>query len=278
MKKYKGIFWDVYGTLMASRAGDLQALVQRGDELLEGFEHVINGLELGNALRRYDPDHSPPKTLRDLYLREIEASQRQRRGEGVRNPEVRIEEVWMEILKRLGEHHRAHDSLESARRAALRFEQVANPKKLYPTVCETLQALKAKGLTQGIVSNAQFYTRIELEELLRQASGEAKLGMDDVFEPELVILSCDLGVSKPGLAGFEKLRELIEARRLHASQCLYVGNDMLNDVWCAKQCGFDAALFAGDPESVRWRKDDPRCADLKPDAVIQSHKEILGVV
>jgi hypothetical protein len=36
-----------------------------------------------------------------------------------------------------------------------------------------------------------------------------------------------------------------------------------------------AVLFAGDPDSVRWRRDDPRCAELKPDAVIHDHKEIL---
>jgi hypothetical protein len=45
-------------------------------------------------------------------------------------------------------------------------------------------------------------------------------------------------------------------------------------VWCAKQCGFDAALFAGDETSVRWRKDDPRCQQLEPDFVFHDHSEI----
>ena len=37
-------------------------------------------------------------------------------------------------------------------------------------------------------------------------------------------------------------------------EVLYVGNDMLNDVYAAGQVGFRTALFAGDQRSLRMRQ------------------------
>jgi putative hydrolase of the HAD superfamily len=63
-----------------------------------------------------------------------------------------------------------------------------------------------------------------------------------------------------------------------AAETLYVGNDMLNDVWTASQCGLKTALFAGDKRSLRLREDDARCAALQPDVIVTSLSQILDIV
>ncbi|MDZ7774545.1 MAG: HAD hydrolase-like protein [Bacteroidales bacterium] len=54
---------------------------------------------------------------------------------------------------------------------------------------------------------------------------------------------------------------------LEPQEALFIGNDMLNDVYAANKAGFKTALFAGDKRSLRWRKD--RIGSLKPDYVTE---------
>ena len=64
---------------------------------------------------------------------------------------------------------------------------------------------------------------------------------------------------------FELAREKLANIGLRAEDILYVGNDMLNDVWAANRCGFLTALFAGDQRSLRLREDDDQIRGIKPD-------------
>jgi putative hydrolase of the HAD superfamily len=59
---------------------------------------------------------------------------------------------------------------------------------------------------------------------------------------------------------------------------LFIGNDMLKDIYASSQVGFKTALFAGDKRSLRLRDDDERTAGLKPDYVITELSQILEIV
>jgi putative hydrolase of the HAD superfamily len=62
---------------------------------------------------------------------------------------------------------------------------------------------------------------------------------------------------------------------LSTAACLYVGNDMLNDIYPAKQLGFQTALFAGDKRSLRLRTDDARCVNLFADLVLTDLGQLI---
>lgn len=283
MVRFRAILWDVYGTLLQARAGDLEALVARGDELQATFGRVVVHFAIEDALCRLAPDRRPEASLGAMYLQRIREVQERKRSQGVAHPEVRIEEIWLWILEQLAENGLRNEAMRIAptafaREVALYFERAANPKRLYPGAWEALRELKQHGARQGIVSNAQFYTRIELGELLRIESDGCIGSLHSVFDETLVFLSCDFGYSKPDPALFLHACHVLDAEGIAANECLYVGNDIRNDVWGAQQAGFATALFAGDPESVRWRKDDPVCAGVQPDTVIENHQELLKVV
>lgn len=283
MKPYKVILWDVYGTLVTSRAGDLQTMKARADELRIALDKVIANFDLEEPLCRYVPDKLPSHALYDWYIAGIEAAHDHKRARGIEFPEIRVEEIWLSILETLGtqglhEPLLKRSPISYAREVALYFEHVANARQLYPEVCDTLLALHRRHVRQGIISNAQFYTRIQLNEMLREQSDGKIASMHAVFDETLVFFSCDFGVAKPDLGMSKHARNVLRVEGITPDQCLCVGNDMLQDIWCAKQCGFGAALFAGDENSVRWRRDDPRCATLEPDAVIRSHTEVMQFV
>jgi len=65
---------------------------------------------------------------------------------------------------------------------------------------------------------------------------------------------------------------------LEVWECLYVGNDMRNDIWPAQAIGFKTALFAGDRLSLRLREDHPYCKDTRPDVIVTSLPELLSVI
>jgi putative hydrolase of the HAD superfamily len=62
--------------------------------------------------------------------------------------------------------------------------------------------------------------------------------------------------------------EKLHLKGIQPAAVLFVGNDMLNDIYPASAIGFQTALFAGDRRSLRLRTDDPRCADLSPELVL----------
>ena len=70
----------------------------------------------------------------------------------------------------------------------------------------------------------------------------------------------------------------MKARGIDPTRTLYVGNDMLNDVYAAHEAGFKTVLFAGDRRSLRLRKDRPEVADLSPDRVVTSLDQIQALI
>lgn len=59
---------------------------------------------------------------------------------------------------------------------------------------------------------------------------------------------------------------------------LYVGNDMLNDIWTASQAGCRTCLFADDRRSLRLREKDKRCKKLVPDATVDHLHQITELI
>ena len=121
----------------------------------------------------------------------------------------------------------------------------------------------------GLISNAQFYTPLLFKWFLGAE-------IDDLgFDKRLVFFSYRHGHAKPGQHLFRLALEQLRQIKIPASAVLYVGNDMLNDIWPAKQIGFHTALFAGDARSLRMRSDNPLCSSLTPDLVVTDLIQII---
>jgi putative hydrolase of the HAD superfamily len=250
----KVIFWDVYGTLVAAHRGDLDSLLKREAELRVMFERTVRNFSL-NAV---------PARLHDLFLRGIQAEREARVAEGIAHPEVRIDEIWFKLLEKFQTEDRP--TISFAREVALFFERQANPKQLQPRAFEVLKALKQRGLRQGIISNAQFYTPIELSDLLREASDGAVRTYESIFDPALTVFSFELGVAKPDLAPFRRAIEALTRENIMPDDCVLVGNSLTQDIAPAEHLGFKTVLFA--PEAV------PESA-TKPDLVIHNLGQLL---
>jgi len=248
--KIQCVMFDIYGTLFISGSGDISITTKKLPETDM----------LKDLLRKFEINKSPQALLKDLVYA-IEASHIAAKKKGVDFPEVVIEKIWMQILE--------HDDLEAARAFAVEFELIVNPVFPMPHLKELLVGCNNLNILMGIISNAQFYTPYLFRWFLN--SGPEDLG----FHPDLILYSYESGHAKPSAFMFQVATERLKRMNIPVQSALFIGNDMLNDIYPAQKAGFQTVLFAGDTRSLRLRKDDPKCKNLSADLIITDLAHLL---
>jgi putative hydrolase of the HAD superfamily len=247
------IIFDIYGTLFISGSGDIGIPIKEPQQA-ETLEKL---------LIKFRITKSPRSLLNDLFST-IEAAHSASKEKGIDFPEVVIEQIWMQVLE--------NDDLETVRAFAVEFELIANPVYPMPHLKELLAGCKDLNLLMGIISNAQFYTPYLFHWFLN--SSPEDLG----FHPDLTLYSFKSGHAKPSAFMFQAAVDTLKRMKVPEHATLYVGNDMLNDIYPAQKAGFQTVLFAGDTRSLRLRKDNPKCKDLAADLIITDLAHLLYVL
>jgi len=245
----KALLFDVYGTLIISRAGERSVFADHGQT--ESIHHLLQGFSITDSSQKV------ARLLRSTISRE----HGRLKAQGIAYPEVDILEIWQAIL--------GWDDLPRLQTFARKYECIINPVYPMPGVRDLLRSCRDRGLCIGIISNAQFYTQGLLEEIL--ASSLAAWG----FDSQLIFYSYQYQTAKPSVRLFEMAAERLLDRGIQPAESLYVGNDMRNDVLPSQKVGFKTALFAGDKRSLRWRKQDPDCRGLVPDMVVTDLRQLV---
>jgi len=255
------VLFDIYGTLLISGSGDVgtAAAADSSEALTQAL--IVSGYN-GDCERAGELG---PALMKAEIARWHEAA----RGDGIEYPEVEISKVWKKIIEKFQtlELLKADDDPQKILRLAVEYECRVNPIWPMPGALETIAFLKKRGFRLGIVSNAQFYTPLILEALLGKSV--ETLG----FDPSLCVWSYKEHRAKPDRHLFQGLEKSIDP-----CKTLYVGNDMLNDIWTATQSGCRTVLFAGDRRSLRLREQDSRCKKLTPTAIVDDLRQITEMV
>jgi putative hydrolase of the HAD superfamily len=250
----RAVIFDIYGTLFISAAGDIGTggSYMRGnlDSLALQFGEACTGEEIKEYFRSM-----VVKTHEKLFAK-------------TPYPEIRVEEIWTGFLKQAAAGTGPDSFTMSPEELAVRYELAVNPIYVMPGAPETIAALKDAGMVLGLISNAQFFTPLLFDALL--GASPAALG----FDRSLSIYSFEAGEAKPSPALFSLAKIRLSALGIAPETVLYVGNDMLNDVYAAVSAGFKTLLFAGDGRSLRLRENNRLIQNTRPSAVIRSLKDI----
>ncbi|MDX2502553.1 MAG: HAD family hydrolase [Deltaproteobacteria bacterium] len=247
------ILFDVYGTLFISGSGDI-SVSQKNSPANDRIKQL---------LKKYSIRRSPEDILDKLHG-SIKARHGALRSKGVDHPEVIIDQIWQQVLD--------FEDQNLIKQFAIEFELISNPVSPMPNLKTMLSACRKQKILMGIISNAQFYTPLLFDWFFN--SNMQDLG----FDPDLLFYSFQHQVAKPSPALFDMAADNLAARGIEPAAVLYIGNDMLNDIYPAHSIGFQTALFAGDQRSLRLRTDDPRCANLKPDLVLTDLLQLISHV
>jgi FMN phosphatase YigB (HAD superfamily) len=212
-KACRAVIFDIYGTLLDAPQGGVQP-----DPLSDPILREI----LRNA--GHSPSASPSSELHAAVLRHHRAAE-------VTFPEIDLRVLWRELL----ELPSGTDITGLVRE----LEQAWHPARPIPGAEQPIQALARSGISLGLLSNAQCNTLIDL--------GDVSF----LFAPELTVLSYQHGIAKPAPELFQILTDRLAGRGITPEETLFVGNDPLQDILPAAAAGFQTALFAGHPDSLR---------------------------
>lgn len=248
--KIQSVLFDIYGTLFISGSGDIHA-ARKSSEPSQKLERLAHKYDVGK----------PAQALITELHDAIETKHRLLKGHGIDYPEIKIDEIWQQIL--------GIDDIQLVREFAIEYELIVNPVYPMPGLENLLAACRQQDLAMGIISNAQFFTPLLFEWFLDARMEE--LG----FDSELIFLSYRWGYAKPSEMLFKMAASAINARGFDTNAALFVGNDMLNDIYPAHHLGFQTALFAGDARSLRSRADDSRCLNLSADLILTDLGQLI---
>ncbi|NRA40658.1 MAG: HAD family hydrolase [Planctomycetes bacterium] len=249
------VLFDIYGTLVISASGDIGIAGK-----LSKSDAFVQALRDSRILPAdyADCDQS-------LLLDCIEADHACSRDHGIPFPEVDIVEMWQQVGSLLS----IAVSVEQAQEAAVRYEAATNPTWPMPNLDLCIDSLRDSGFDLGIISNAQFYTPLLFPAYMNRDIDA--LG----FDADLRWYSYESKRAKPDTWMYEQAREALAQRGVAAERVLYVGNDMLNDMYPAQQCGFKTALFAGDKRSLRLREDHEQASQVQVDCILTDLQQLL---
>jgi putative hydrolase of the HAD superfamily len=260
---------DVYGTMINYWKETFKDETQKQASLLAAFKKTAEYFKLSEALKHADPESPPELTLCNLYHGLISLKQGLANEAGAVWPEIKIETVWEAILLICKRH--GYDSAACKLGAdsdlclcmAYYYNFFAINRSLYPGLFDALRAMRDKNILLGILSNAQFYTPIDLTLLLRDQSNGALDDASELFENDLTFYSYEYGVAKPDTLLFRKLFDALYEYQVLPGQTVFVGNDMANDIAPAQKAGLKTALFTGDDRSLFNARDtDTAAPDL----------------
>ncbi|MFP4484274.1 MAG: HAD family hydrolase [Spirochaetaceae bacterium] len=274
----RAVLFDIYGTLLISSSGDIGAarMHARRGAFQHALEETFGGSRgaFGDERALTEPE-AAAALAEKIYFEAIEEMHADKHSAGLAHPEVDIREVWSRVIAELG--MRGKPALPDVTDAeieevAVRFEGLTNPTWPMPEMESTVRAI-ATEVPVGIVSNAQFFTPLLFPALVGATLDE--LGV----RPDLCAYSYLAGEAKPSPALFEPV--VATLRRdygIAADEVLYVGNDMLNDIWSAGESGLKSCLFAGDERSLRLRGNEPVAAATTPSCVVRSLPAVASIL
>jgi len=248
--KIECILFDVYGTLFISGSGDIHK-AQKGPRDNHRLKKLLDKYKINQK----------PRMVWANFFGQIELEHQAMREKGIDVPEIIIEKTWQDVLG---------IDLQTARAFAVEIEWIQNPVYPMPRLKQMLQDCRKLKLLMGLISNAQFFTPYLFDWFL-----ESKLE-DLGFSPDITLFSYQVGYAKPSPYLFQLAAERLKQKKIPAQTVLFLGNDMLNDIYPAQKVGFNTALFAGDARSLRIRKDHPQCKDLSADLVITRLDQLPG--
>jgi FMN phosphatase YigB (HAD superfamily) len=142
-------------------------------------------------------------------------------------PEVDLRDLWRNILQ-----PPPHTDLD---RLVIATEDIRSPASPIPGAFEAVKQISSSGILLGLLSNAQSNALHSLENIA------------PLFDPELTLLSHQLGIAKPSPHIFAEMASRLTALHIPLSQVLYVGNDPHHDIIPAQQQGWHTALFSQSP-------------------------------
>ncbi len=272
-KSYKAFIFDIYGTLLISSSGDVDEADPSALNINEAFKACnIKHTDSGNSINRAN------EFISCIY-NEIKMYHKKKIEEGYPFPEVIIEEIFENVLDTFMKDKKliGITNKEMIKKLVFIFELSSNKVWPMPRMKDIIHKINKTGKPLGIVSNAQFYTPLIVNHFLNNTYEDTE--QIKPFDDILIQYSYKSKKGKPDTSIFKQILNTLKKQyNIDPEETVYIGNDMLKDIYTANECNMDTVLFAGDKRSLRLRENDERCKDLKPTHIITELSQLEEII
>jgi FMN phosphatase YigB (HAD superfamily) len=279
LPEVRAVIWSLYGTLLAIEGGELLLEHPKRMMMELALDKTVQEFKMWGAMTR-KPGH-PAEYLAQLYSRAL-AELKMVPSPRERYPEISVDKVWEDVIRVLLQKDYQWEvgffgSLnEFCRKVAYFFHASLQGTACYPGAAAALGYVAATGLHQGWLDNGQAFTPLQLQRGLQAQYSNPRL--DDVFTPDLRLLSHEVRARKPSEKLFRKLLDRLKARGIAPDEALYVGSNLEQDLGPARRLGMRTALFAGDRNSVQATPEQLKNRASRPDVMLTELTQIREVV
>ncbi len=272
----RAVAWNIYGTLLRIADGDLLFEVPQPLRMQIALEKVDAEFNMWNHM--YRKPVAPWKYLLEQYQKLLERQQMAATKVKGDVPEVSSSQIWRQILAQLEEKDYQYDVEfygdmdQLSEKVAYFFHASLQGLEAAPNALRALETVAAGHLHQGLLADGQSFTLVQL---LRCLGAQGKLPpLGDLFQPDLIGLSCQVGVRKPSKTLFQAFQQRAGENGLAPDEVLYVSSRLDQDLAVAKAFGMSTALYAGDKLSLKATKEEIANPKLRPDRLLTDLAQI----
>ena len=275
----KAIFWTVYGTLIAIPGGELQFEHQQEFVTDAALEKLIKEFKMWQSMSR--KPGAPSAYMKELYRKALTTLQLAGAG-GEKYPEVQVERVWDDIVKKLFQKEYTFDAAtygsmnEYVKKIAYFYHASIQGCGPYPGAADVLKLCADRGIIQGLLADGQCFTVGQLQRCLKQQNAEFDL--DSVVPQAMRVISAERKAKKPSDTLFKAAIQTAASKGISPSEILHVGSNLTRDIAPAKKHGLRTALFAGDRNSLSATPEQMKDQATRPDVLITELSQILEVL
>jgi FMN phosphatase YigB (HAD superfamily) len=276
----RAVVWNVYGTLLRISEGRL--LFDHPDRMRMqiALDKTIQEFNMWNSMNR--KPMAPWEQMYDQYRRQLDSYQMadtQKKGDF---PEVDASRIWRKLLGQLGEKEYDYDMEfygdpeELSDKVAYFFHANLQGIEAAPNALNALAAVSASDHVQGLLSDAQSFTLVQILRGLREQGTLPPL--NKLFSLDCMILSFQEGLRKPSKSLYQSCLAQFSGHDIAPQELLYVGSRLKDDLALAKAAGMRTALYAADKTSLRATKEEMKNPKMKPDRLLNDLVQIRDVL
>ena len=274
----KAVFWTVYGTLVAIPNGELQFEHPQDFVTDAALDKLIKEFKMWNSMSR--KPGAPSAYMKELFRKSLTAL-KMTGGGGEKHPDVQVERVWDDIVKKLQQKEYAFDAgtygslNDYSKKIAYFYHASIQGAGAYPGAVDALR-LVATRYPAGASDRRQCFTPGELRRCLRLQDPGFEL--DATIPSTLRIISSDKKARKPSDTLFKAAAQAVAGKGIVPGEVLHVGSSLTRDIAPAKKAGFRTALYAGDRNSLSATPEQMKDPATRPDVLLTELPQILEVI
>jgi FMN phosphatase YigB (HAD superfamily) len=279
LPQVRAVLWNVYGTLLRIAGGELWFEHPQVFVMDAALDKTIQEYKMWSSMSR--KPGQPSDYLKQLYL-QVLTEHRAVPGGTEKYPEVAAERVWEALLKKLFQKDYQFDAgffgslNEFSRKVAYFFHASLQATACYDGAAAALRQVTEYGVKQGLLADAQCFTRVQLQRGL--ASQDKEIVLDKLFDKDLIVLSCEVRGCKPSERLFRQAVAALNEQGIASNEVLHVGSRIQQDLVPARRLGMRTALFAGDRNSLQASAEQLKEPASRPDVLLTELSQITEVV